>query len=235
MELTQREKYLFNTSIYIIREARATYKNLGIMWAGGKDSTLMLYLAREAFLGIIPCKVIFIDTTFQFRETYEFIERISEEWKLDLVRYRNFEALARGVNPWDYDRHYCCSKLKTEALLNCIKEFNFDALMFAIRWDEHPVRGKETYYSPRYVPKHMRIHPMLHWSEQDVWSFIKKYNVPYNPLYDRVIDGKRYRSLGCYPCTEPLSDEEYRRLGERGGRSQDKEKIMERLRALGYM
>jgi 3'-phosphoadenosine 5'-phosphosulfate sulfotransferase (PAPS reductase)/FAD synthetase len=217
-----------------MREAKAEYKNLAIMWAGGKDSTLMLYIAREAYYNQLP-KVIFLDTTFDFRETKEFIRRVKAFWKIDLLYAQNREVLSKGINPWDYSKMECCTKLKTDALNQAIEKHKFDGLMFAIRWDEHPIRGKELYFSPRDVPEHMRVHPMLHWSEDDIWAFIKKYNVPYNPLYDREINGKKYRSLGCYPCTSPLSDEEWKKMGERAGRSQDKEKIMERLRALGYM
>lgn len=224
----------FQESVYIMREAKANYKNLGLMFAGGKDSMLMTYIAREAFYGDLPT-LIFLDTTFAFRETVEFIRNLTKMWKLPIIRAQNREALTKGMNPWDFSKMECCTKLKTDALHTCIKNHGFDALMFAIRWDEHPIRGKELYFSERDVPAHMRVHPMLHWSEQDVWNFIRKYNVPYNPLYDRVVHGKRYFSLGCWPCTEPLSDEEYKKLGERGGRSQDKSRIMERLKALGYI
>jgi len=225
----------YDKTVYIIREAKNRYENIGVMWAGGKDSTTMLYIIKEANYGTIPFKVVFLDTTFQFKETYNFIRAIKKLWNIDLIYAQNREALAKGVSPFKNSKMYCCTKLKTDALLQCIKDYNFDALMFAIRWDEHPIRGKEYYYSERDIPNHMRIHPMLHWSESDIWSFIKEKNIPYNSLYDRVIDGKKYRSLGCYPCTQPLTDEEYEKLGERGGRSQDKEQIMERLRALGYM
>lgn len=228
-------KMLFEKSVYIVREAKTEYNNLALMWAGGKDSTLMLYITREAFLGEVTIPIVFLDTTFHFRETYNFIRMLKKRWNLDLIYAQNRQALTKGTSPFSNSKFECCTKLKTDNLLKTIKDHHFDALMFAIRHDEHPIRGKEYHFSPRDIPEHMRVHPILHWTEQDVWSFIKKYNVPYNPLYDRVIKGKRYRSLGCWPCTEPLSDEEYKALGERGGRSQDKEKLMERLRALGYM
>ena len=226
-------KDLYERTVYIMREAKSNYKNLAIMWAGGKDSSVALYIAREAYYNQLP-KVIFLDTTFAFRETREFIRGISKLWDIDLIYAQNREELSRGMNPYDFSKMECCTKLKTDALIQAIEKYNLDGLMFAIRWDEHPIRGKELYYSPRDIPEHMRIHPMLHWSEEDIWKFIRKHNIPYNPLYDRRIDNKRYYSLGCYPCTKPLTPEEYEELGERGGRSQDKEAIMERLRSLGY-
>lgn len=230
-----RLKELFEKSLYIIREAKATYNNLGLMWGGGKDSTLMLYIAREAFLGNMPIPIIFLDTTYQFKETYNFIRVLKKLWNLNVIYAQNREALIKGISPFSNSKFECCTQLKTNNLLNTIKEHNFDALIFGIRHDEHPIRGKEYYFSLRDIPEHTRVHPMLHWSEQDVWCFIRKYDVPYNPLYDRVVNNKRYRSLGCYPCTEPIGSKEYKNHGERSGRSQNKEKIMERLRALGYM
>lgn len=164
----------------------------------------------------------------------------------------------------------CCTELKTEALKNLIKERRFDALILAIRRDEHGIRAKERYYSPRdenfrwnykdqpaelwdlYVKpsedySHMRVHPILHWTELDVWRYVKEEGLPINPLYFAK-DGKRYRSLGCMPCTVPIPstagtiDEiikeiETSKIPERAGRAQDKEKayMMQKLRSLGYM
>lgn len=225
---------LYQKTIHLLREAKATYKNLALMWAGGKDSTLMLYLAKQAYYGQLP-PVVFLDTTFAFRETKEFIRTVSKLWNIDLIYAQNRQALSEGCNPWTLSHMECCTKLKTDALHQCISEHGFDALMFGIRHDEHAIRGKEKVWSPRDVPEHMRVHPILDWSEDDVWEFTKKHDVPINPLYNRRVEGKRYYSLGCYPCTKPMLPTDYEALGERGGRSQDKEQIMERLRALGYM
>jgi 3'-phosphoadenosine 5'-phosphosulfate sulfotransferase (PAPS reductase)/FAD synthetase len=96
------------------------------------------------------------------------------------------------------------------------------------------MRAKEYEFSDRdWSPKHIRIHPILHWSLDDVWKYTKQENIPYNPLYDYDLDGLVYKSIGCFPCTKPINPSET----ERGGRAQDKEseEVMERLRALGYM
>ncbi len=224
----------YNRSIHILREAKAEYPKLALMWAGGKDSTLMLHLARDAYYNELPT-VIFLDTTYAFRETLQFIRSLRRHWRLPLVYAQNREALCEGINPWSHSHLECCTKLKTDALHQIIERLNLDALCFAIRHDEHTLRGKEQHFSPRDLPDHMRIHPILHWTEPDVWNYIHKYDVPVNPLYNRRVGGKRYYSLGCYPCTSPLTPSEHASFGERGGRTQDKEQIMERLRALGYM
>ena len=115
------------------------------------------------------------------------------------------------------------------------------ALFVAIRWDEHPERAKETYFSPRIDPEHIRVHPMLHFTWLDVWQYIKQFNVPFNPLYL-----KGYTSLGCKPCTSKVKKDGFRDIDEiiafikqgkakeRAGRDIDKELVMERLRKLGY-
>jgi len=256
-------------SLSMIREAKAQFSNLAVLWSTGKDSTATLWLCRKAFFGTIPFPVIHIDTGYKFPEIYEFRDRIADEWGLNLVIVRNSEAAHNHVSP-DKGKLECCTQLKTEALRNFIKERGFDALILAIRRDEHGIRAKERYFSPRdeqfrwhhtdqpaelwdlYVKpsedfSHMRIHPILHWTELDVWQYVKQENLPVNPLYFNR-NGKRYRSLGCMPCTVPIDsnaqniDEIVEELAttkipERAGRAQDKEKayMMQKLRVLGYM
>jgi len=256
-------------SIAIVREAKAQFKNLAVLWSTGKDSTTSLWLCKKAFFGKIPFPVIHIDTGCKFPEIYEFRDRITKEWDMDLLIAKNDEAIKRGVSP-QKGRFECCTLLKTEALKNLIEKKKFDALILSIRRDEHGIRAKERYYSPRnrefqwdyknqpaemwdlYVKpaedySHMRVHPILHWTELEVWQYVVQEKLPVNPLYFAK-NGKRYRSLGCQPCTVPISSkaktieeivEELRtsKTPERAGRSQDKEKayMMQKLRSLGYM
>ena len=218
---------------FIIRETRALFKKPLVLFAGGKDSTTMLYIMKKVFPGgRIPFTVGFIDTGFQFRETYEFISRIEKLFDIKVERIENIEAKKRGVNPWDYPTFQCCTELKTYALKNYLKKNKNDAVFVGIRWSECGIRGKEKFYSWREDPPHYRVHPLLNWSEKMVWDYIKKNNIPYNPLYDKEDhNGLVYRSIGCYPCTKPTRKEGE----ERAGRNQEKEEIMEHLRALGYM
>ena len=256
-------------SIAIIREAKAQFKNPAVLWSTGKDSTATVWLCKKAFLGKIPFPVIHIDTSYKFPEIYEFRDEIAEEWSLNLIIAKNEKALKQGMSP-EKGRLECCTALKTEALKSLIKKRGFDALILAIRRDEHGIRAKERRYSPRdedfswnykdqpaelwdlYVKpsegfSHMRVHPILHWTELDVWQYVQREKLPVNPLYFAK-NGKRYRSLGCMPCTAPISstantiDEIVQEVKtsetpERAGRSQDKEKayMMQKLRALGYM
>ncbi|MFC1979898.1 phosphoadenosine phosphosulfate reductase family protein [Chloroflexota bacterium] len=139
---------LENQTIYILREAYAEFKRVAVLWSTGKDSTVMLWLCRKAFFNKIPFPVIHIDTGYKFSQMYQFRDKIVEDWGLDLMIARNGEALKEGIDPKN-GKLECCSRLKTEALKQCLAEYGFDALILAIRRDEHGIRAKERYFSPR--------------------------------------------------------------------------------------
>lgn len=198
---------------------------IAIAFTGGKDSLVALDLLRRASNGKIMIPVLHVDTTVDFPEIYEYRDRLAREWGFRLVVHQNREALAEAP-PTDDPKFclFCTTRLKTEALHQAIAQHRWKALITGVRWDEHQARSQELYVSPR--PDHVRVHPILHFRERDIWDYIEKYQLPYCVLYDRG-----YRSLGCLPCTKPMSDS----AGpERGGRGTDKEGMMERLRALGY-
>jgi sulfate adenylyltransferase subunit 2 len=228
MNTTEYIRDLENTSIYIIREAYYRYGDkLAMLWSMGKDSTTMLHLARKAFLGKLPIKVIHIDTSFKFKEIYEFRDKIVKNWGLDLVITRNDKRLAKGLSP-EKSKFDCCAALKTEALKDFIEKEHFKALLVGIRRDEHSIRAKERYFSQRdcdfkwsyknQAPElwaeyyesqsqdeyHFRIHPLLHWREIDIWRYIKLEGLPIVNLYLAQKD-KRYRSIGCQCCCQPVA------------------------------
>jgi len=257
-------------SIYLIREAAWRYRRIGVLWSMGKDSTALVWLCRQAFLGRLPGPVIHIDTGYKFPQMYEFRDRVAREWGLDLIVWRNRAAIAEGMGPrGDGGRMACCGALKTTALRQALTELKLDAVLVGIRRDEHGIRAKERYFSPRdessrwhvdrqplelhglpqgeHGADHHRIHPLLHFTELDVWQYTLEQQLPVNPLYFSR-NGQRYRSLGCMPCCAPVSSEastveeivaELRttNVGERSGRAQDKESehAMQKLRSLGYL
>ncbi|KPK78925.1 MAG: sulfate adenylyltransferase [Phycisphaerae bacterium SM23_33] len=260
---------LENQSIYLIREAYYHFRKLAAMWSIGKDSTTLLWLCRKAFFGRVPFPVLHIDTSFKFEQIYRFRDEYARKWKLKLLVARNEQALARGVNS-ENNKLQCCTELKTNALKQAIARHGFDGLLLGIRRDEHGIRAKERYFSPRdgqfkwnyqdqppelwdqYKSRtagdtHIRIHPLLHWTEKDVWRYVKREDIPFVELY-RARDGRRYRSIGCQTCCSPVPSQaatvddiiaelETSTAGEREGRAQDKEDAytMQKLRALGYM
>jgi len=259
---------LESKSIFIIREAYKEFRKLAMLWSIGKDSSTLLWLCRKAFYGKLPFPVVHIDTGYKFPEMISWRDEYAKKWNLKLIVSQNKKALANGMN--NRNKLKCCTALKTDALKMTIKEYGFRALLLGIRRDEHGVRAKERYFSPRNIDfkwdyknqppelwdqyklkaeqhEHIRVHPLLHWTELDIWEYIKKEKIPIIGLYFAK-NGKRYRSIGCKPCCSPISSDaddidkmiqelKTTKQGERAGRAQDKEEAnaMQKLRALGYM
>ena len=219
---------LENNSIYIIREAYAQFRDVAMLWSIGKDSTTLLWLIKKTFFGKIPFPVIHIDTTYKFKEIYEFRDRYAKEWHLNLSVIKNEGAIKNGISP-EKGKFQCCTELKTNALKEEILRSKFRALYLAIRRDEHGIRAKERIFSPRdedfewdyknqppelwdqYKTKakdeeHLRVHPLLGWREIDVWEYIRMENIPIVSLYFAK-GGKRYRSIGCQCCCNPIDSD----------------------------
>ena len=287
---------LENISVHILREAYANFKSLCMLWSIGKDSTVLLWLARKAFLGHVPFTLVHIDTHFKIPEMIEYRDRLTRQWHLDMVYGVNTEALeAKQTFPdGAADRIACCRLLKTEALKRTLSgrwpryRFNhavgqyevdanrepFTGVIAGVRSDEEGSRSKERYFSARdrdsewdiadqppelwnqyktdFAPgTHVRIHPLLDWTELNVWEYIERENIPTVSLYYNQGNGKRYRSLGCWPCTNPidspsrtvreiieeLAGGKLTHIAERSGRAQDAEDGggLETLRREGYM
>jgi len=261
---------LESQSIYTIREAVAHYPRTALLWSIGKDSSVLLWLCRKAFLGKFPFPILHIDTSYKFKEMYQHRDKLAKEWGFDVIVAKNDDALADGMNPEKAGRLACCTALKTNALQMAIQKHNLEALLLGIRRDEHGIRAKERTFSPRnsnfhwdYMKQpmeiwdqygsneqaghHIRIHPLLAWTELDIWEYTKREKIPVVSLYFAK-QGKRFRSIGCERCCSPVNsnaanfDEVIAELkttkeSERAGRAQDKESafMMQKLRSLGYM
>lgn len=196
-----------------------------VAWTGGKDSTVLLHLIRTCFNGFVPFPVMFNDSTMEFDEIYEFIERMAKEWGLDLVVVKHDEKeleAFHGTKDREQKKELV-RMMKVHAMDRFQKKHGLEGYVAGIRWDEHAARSKETYFSPR--NGHTRIHPILHFTEADIWEYIRTFSVPYVRLYDQG-----YRSLGEKPFTVRAKKGQ----GERSGRDFDKEQQMEKLRAMGY-
>lgn len=259
---------LESRSIFIIREAYKQFKNIAMLWSIGKDSSCLLWMVRKAFYGKVPFPIIHIDTSYKFPEMIAWRDKYAKIWGLKMIISQNKEALAAGMS--NKNKLACCTALKTDALKQTLDQHKFRALLLGIRRDEHGVRAKERVFSPRnqdfkwdyknqppelwnqYKAKmeeeeHIRVHPLLHWTELDIWMYIRREKIPIIDLYFAK-GGKRYRSIGCKCCCAPVESsastideivEELKttRQSERSGRAQDKEEVsaMQKLRALGYM
>jgi sulfate adenylyltransferase subunit 2 len=261
---------LENQSIFILREAYKKFDNIAMLWSMGKDSTVLLWLARKAFLGQVPFQCAHIDTTHKFKEMYAYREKFAKEWNLNLFVGVNQDAIDRGINYENNDPITVCHEMKTVALQQFIEKEKWNGLIVGIRRDEDGTRAKEKFFSPRNIDfewdykdqppelwnqfqsdyskdMHVRIHPLLEWTEIDVWNYIKRENIPVVDLY-YAKNGKRYRTLGCQPITKPVDSDadtidkiiaelKDTKISERAGRGQDHSEryAMQKLRAKGYM
>lgn len=204
----------------VIADALEIAKTPFVAFTGGKDSLVVLHLLRSVGGGRVPVMVLHIDTTVKFPEVYQYIDKMKKLWGFRLVRERNEEAI--HTIQFAADRHLCCVALKTKTLELAIARHQIDCLFGGIRWDDQEAGKDGTFISQ--LATHTRVHPILPFSEQDIWNYIRKHNIPYCSLYDQG-----YRSLGCMPCTVRSIEDHERTVQDR-----DKEETTTKLRALGY-
>lgn len=258
---------LESKSIYILREAFHAFDKLGLLWSLGKDSNVMIWLCRKAFFGHVPFPCVHVDTGKKFKEMYEFRDRYETEWNLKLIRGTcpPLEKIDPSLPPAARS-----AARKTAGLKSLVEREGFTGLIAGIRRDEESTRAKERIFSPRaqsgvwnvadQPPEfwdqfntdfpsgcHVRVHPLLHWTERDVWAYTLREKIPVIPLYFSN-RGQRYRSLGDQDITRPVPSEaktipdillelESTKIPERAGRAMDHESedAFERLRADGYL
>jgi len=194
-------------SIHIIREVVAEFDNPVMLYSIGKDSSVMVQLARKAFHpGPLPFPLLHIDTGYKFAEMYEFREWFAKEIGATLVVHRNEDAIAAGANPFDLGTARCCGLLKTQGLLQALTRGKYDAAFGGARRDEEKSRAKERVYSFRdkagqWDPKNqrpelwnlynghhdkgetIRVFPLSNWTELDVWLYIYREKIPIVPMY----------------------------------------------------
>ncbi len=267
-------------SIFIFREAFNKIANIAMLWSFGKDSNVMIHLARKAFFGKIPFPLIHCDTELEFDEVYAFRDKYKKEWNVDFI-----SEICPPLESTDESLPHSArvAARKTGGLKNVIRKNGFNGIVAGIRRDEEGTRAKERYFSPRdaegswdvkdqppefwdqfmtdFPPQtHVRIHPLLHWTELDVWLYIQREGIPIVPLYYArkydVLEGRdfggklmRFRSLGEKGITWPLespadtiekiiAELRVTKVSERSGRpmgADEDESSFERLRAAGYM
>src|SRR3989339_638328 len=153
--------------------------NIAIAWTGGKDSTVILHMVKEIFNGKIPFRVMFNDSTLEFPEIYDFVNKYTKEWNLDLlwVKHLQEDLEAYRLAKDNEEKMEILRLAKINAINFVINEYNLQAFLSGIRWDEHEARSKETFFSPR--KDHTRVHPILDFTLGDIWEYIRTYHVPY--------------------------------------------------------
>lgn len=235
-------------SIHIIREVKAEFEKPVMLYSIGKDSSVMLHLARKAFYpGKIPFPLMHVDTTYKFPEMITFRDEYTKKIGVDLKVHINQEAVDAGTNPWANGTVKCCGLLKTKSLLDALKEGGYDAAFGGARRDEEKSRAKERVYSFRdehgqWDPKNqrpelwnlyngkinkgesIRVFPLSNWTELDIWTYIKQENIQISELYyakEREVVVRGHMLIPYVEGQTPLAE------GEKT------EKVMCRFRTLG--
>ena len=200
-------RQLESESIHIIREVVAQFDHPVMLYSIGKDSSVLLHLARKAFApGKIPFSLLHVDTTWKFREMIEFRERIAAELGLEILSHTNPDGVAQGINPFDHGSKNYTDVMKTQALKQALDAGGYDAAFGGARRDEEKSRAKERVFSfrdkfHRWDPKNqrpelwnlyngrvnkgesIRVFPISNWTELDVWQYIHLEEIPIVPLY----------------------------------------------------
>ena len=245
-------KELEAESIHIIREVAAEFDNPVMLYSIGKDSAVMLHLARKAFYpGKLPFPVMHVDTRWKFQEMYSFRDKMVAEIDLDLITHVNPDGVAQNINPFTHGSAKHTDIMKTEGLKQALDKYGFDAAFGGARRDEEKSRAKERVYSfrdgkHRWDPKNqrpelwnvyngkvtkgesIRVFPLSNWTELDIWQYIYLEGIPIVPLYfaaerDVIEKNGTLIMIDDERILEHLSDEEKGRI----------EKRMVRFRTLG--
>lgn len=211
MEISQARqthlKQLEAESIHIIREVAAEFRNPVMLYSVGKDSSVMLHLARKAFApGAPPFPLMHVDTTWKFKEMIEFRDNMAKEVGMELIVHINPEGVAMDISPFTHGSEKHTTVMKTEGLKQALNKYGFDAAFGGARRDEEKSRAKERVYSfrdkyHRWDPKNqrpelwnvyngkvnkgesIRVFPISNWTELDIWQYIYLESIPIVPLY----------------------------------------------------
>jgi phosphoadenosine phosphosulfate reductase len=236
-----------------------------VAWTGGKDSTTMLWLYKQVCdeMKVPLPNCIFINEGDVFDEIYALVDKVKRAWNVNVIELKNSDVLNKASKlgdpvrvsdlnarnraeldligfrdaefPFEPESFAGNHLMKTVPLKMFIEENDIAAISTAIRWDEQEARKAEVPFSDRQNPAHVRVQPILHFKERDIWDTIQAHKLPFCTLYNIG-----YRSLGARCSTHKNSDvpawlQDLENTPERVGRGQDKEKIMSQLRDLGYM
>lgn len=200
-------EYLEAEAVHILREVAAQFERPVLLYSVGKDSSVVLRLAQKAFYpGPLPFPLMHVDTGYDFPEMYEFRDQVIRETGARLIVHQNHPAISDGANPFDLGTQQCCSLLRTQALVQGLREGNFDAAIGGARREEEKSRAKERVFSHRdrfgqWEPRSqrpelwslyngrinpgesIRVFPLSNWTELDVWHYIHVEQIPVVPLY----------------------------------------------------
>jgi len=200
-------KALEAESIHIMREVAAEFDNPVMLYSVGKDSSVLLHLARKAFYpGKIPFPLMHVDTNWKFKEMIEFRDKVAAKYDFELLVHKNPEGIAMGMSPFEHGSAKHTDVMKTQGLKQALDKYGFDAAFGGARRDEEKSRAKERVYSfrdkkHRWDPKNqrpelwniynskvdrgesIRVFPLSNWTELDIWQYIYQEDIEMVPLY----------------------------------------------------
>jgi sulfate adenylyltransferase subunit 2 len=219
-------KQLEAESIHIMREVVAEFERPVMLYSVGKDSSVMVRLAQKAFHpGPLPFPLLHVDTGYKFREMYAFRDAFVKEIGAELIVHKHEKS--QEVLPWTYGTQKCCAILKTQALLNALKNGRYDAAFGGARREEEKSRAKERVYSFRdefgqWDPKNqrpelwdiynarvnkgesIRVFPLSNWTELDIWQYIYLEKIPVVPMYFAAMRDMVVREDQLIPVDGPM-------------------------------
>lgn len=202
----------------ILEWAAGTIDRLAVATSFQSSGLVILHMMRSLRPGL---PVLFLDTGFHFDETLRFKQEITEMWDLNVVDLRGEHGSARrqaeiyGPALYQRDPDKCCAINKVEPLQRALQ--NYDGWISGLRRDQSPLRAETPIIEAQMLPSGdevLKIHPLAHWSREDVAAYVKEHSIPTHPLLERG-----FRSIGCQPCTRAISDDEEERAGRWDGQA----------------
>ncbi|WP_457639178.1 phosphoadenylyl-sulfate reductase [Persephonella sp.] len=193
-----------------------TFDNVGFTSSFSADDVCIIHMIKQ----IKPdALIIFIDTDYHFPETYQLVEKLKNEWNLNLQVVKPLLTVQEqeekyGKDLYERDPDLCCQIRKVEPLKRALQGLN--VWITGMRRDQSPTRANIGKVEAHKLPDGktiLKVNPIADWKREDVWKYVNEHNLPYNPLYDR-----RYLSIGCAPCTRPVKEGEDERAGRWAGK-----------------
>ena len=225
MNTRKTDRWKIKQSLKIISLGLRKYQHrVAVAWAGGLDSMALLHLTRSVSKDVGHLPVLFLDSGFESKQTYDLLRTLKKEWQLSVIRVTDKATLRQYRKTRSKSkRKELLAKMKIRALKKAVREYRLRAIFVGVRWEEQEAYESEVYVSPR--KKHVRVHPLLHFSRKDIANYMKEFHVPHRPMDDWELQTPSKPSfIRRIVRTETLTEP----------KKKEKLKVTQRLRETGY-